>query len=113
MAPSKVRRKTLSNLGKAVKAMMTAEFDLALQGRTDEELTEAARTLLGLQRARLRLGTAALADIRDALRLNEKQLLAGIASLERSLENLNRLRRFLDSAAALLNTVGRVVPLVV
>ncbi len=113
MAPSKVRRKTLSNLGKAVKAMMTPEFDIALEGRTDAELTEAARTLLGLQRARLRLGTAELADIRDALRDNEKQLLAGIASLERSLENLNRLRRVLDTAAALLATVGRVVPLVV
>ncbi len=92
---------------------MTSEFDIALEGRTDEEVTEAARTLLGLQRARLRLGTAELADIRDALRLNEKQLLAGIASLERSLKSLNRLRRVLDTAAAVLDTVGRVVPLVV
>ena len=87
MAPSKLRTKTLSALRKAFSAMMTPEWDLALEGRTEEEVTEAARTLLAVQRARLRLGNETLADIRDALKANEPELRAGIDALDGALAN--------------------------
>ena len=113
MAPSKVRRQTLSQLGRTFRAMMTPQWDLALEGRSDEEVTEAARSLLAVQRARLRLANAELADIRDGLQANEAALLKGAAELDGALADLRDVRRVLEATAAVLRAVGRVVDVVV
>jgi hypothetical protein len=113
MAPWTLRRKTLSELRKVFAAMMSPEWDLALEGRSDEELTEAARALLAVQRARLRLGNAELADIRDRLKADEKALLAGIEFLDDALEDLQDVQRVLGATGALLQAVGRIVDIVV
>jgi hypothetical protein len=113
MAPSALRKKTLSGLRQAFTAMMTPEWDLALEDRTDEELTEAARALLAVQRARLRLGNAKLADIRDQLRADEDALAEGIEALDEALLDLGDVERLLAATAALLATVGRIVDIVV
>ena len=113
MAPSALRKKTLSGLRKAFTAMMTAEWDLALVDRTDEELTEAARALLAVQRARLRLGNAKLSEIRNQLKKGEAALTAGIDALDEALEDLQDVQRVLEATASLLAAVGRVVDIVV
>ncbi len=113
MAPSTLRKKTLSELRKTFVAMMTPEWDLALDGKSDEEVTEAARTLLAVQRARLRLGNAGLAEIRDGLVENETALRAGIEFVDEALENLQDVERVLEATAALLAAVGRIVDIVV
>jgi hypothetical protein len=113
MAPSALRKKTLSGLRKAFTAMMTPEWDLALEGSSDEELTEAARSLLAVQRARLRLGNARLADIRDRLKADETALRAGIEFLDEALEDLQDVERVLEATASLLAAVGRIVDIVV
>jgi hypothetical protein len=113
MAPSTLRKKTVSELRKAFAAMMTPQWDLALEGRSDEEVTEAARALLAVQRARLRLGNARLADIRDGLVANETALKAGIEFLDEALGDLRDVQRVLEATAALLSAVGRIVDIVV
>jgi hypothetical protein len=113
MAPSTLRRKTLSELRRAVAAMMTPEWDLALEGRSEQEVTEAAKALLAVQRARLRLGNARLADIRDGLIANETAMLAGIEFLDEALGDLQDVGRVLEATAALLSAVGRIVDIVV
>lgn len=111
MAPSEIRRQTVSELRKVVLAMMSSEWDLALDGRSEEEVSEAARTLLRAQRARLRLGSAELTKIRDALTANQEALDRGRAALERALEDLGAIRTVLDAVAGFLGVVGRIVPL--
>jgi hypothetical protein len=113
MAPSALRKKTLAELRKALTAMMSPEWDLALDGKTDEELNEAARALLAVQRARLRLGNAKLAEIRDSLRDDEKALQTGIEFLDEALEDLGDVERVLEATALLLAVVGRIVDIVV
>ena len=113
MSPSALRDKTLSELRKAFAAMMTPEWDLALEGKSDDELTEAARALLAVQRARLRLGNARLADIRDRLQEDETALQAGIEYLDEALEDLQDVGRVLEATALLLGVVGRIVDIVV
>ena len=54
MGPLEIRRQTVSELRKIILAMMSSEWDLALEGRSEEEVSEAARSLLRAQRARLR-----------------------------------------------------------
>ncbi len=112
-APYEIRRKTLSELRKAFAAMMTPQWDLALQGKPAAEVTRAARTLLASQRARLRLGTAELTAIRDQLRLNEPELVKAIAALDRARKKLRNVKTVLVAAAGLLRTVGRIVDIVV
>jgi hypothetical protein len=113
MGPSELRKKTLAEMGKAFTAMMTPEWDLALEGKTDEELTEAARALLAVQRARLRLGNAELADIRDRLEADETALCTGIDFLDEALEDLQNVQRVLEATTLLLAVVGRIVDIVV
>ncbi len=50
MAPSELRRQTLSQLRKTFLAMMSPRWDRALEGKSEAQLTEAARTLLAVQR---------------------------------------------------------------
>lgn len=51
MGPLEIRRQTVSELRKIILAMMSSEWDLALEGRSEEEVSEAARSLLRAQGA--------------------------------------------------------------
>ena len=72
--------------------------------RGDEELTEAARALLAVQRARLRLGNAKLAEIRDQLQEDEAALAEGIESLDEALEALRDVERVLAATQPIAGT---------
>ena len=69
--------------------------------------------MLAVQRARLRLGNATLADIRDRLKANEAELISGTRALDKALKNLNRVRHVLETTTAFLKTIGRIVDIVV
>ena len=113
MAPSVLRRRLLSEMRKTVLAMMSPEWDLALEGKTKGEVTKAARTLLAMQRARLRLGNELLAEIRDQLKAKEKDLVSGMKSLERSRKKLANVKTFLAAATEVVKIVARIVDLAV
>jgi len=113
MAPSNLRRGLLSEMRKTVLAMMSPQWDLALEGRSKAEVDKAARTLLAMQRARLRLGNAELAEIRDQLKAKEKDLVGGIKALQRSRKKLANVKTVLAAASQLAKIVGRIVGLAV
>ena len=113
MAPSELRRQTISQLRKTFLSMMSPRWDRALEGKSEARLTEAARALLAVQRARLRLGNARLAGIRDDLRANEADLVSGMTDLSRSLKKLGDVKVVLAATTSLLRTVGRIVDIVV
>jgi hypothetical protein len=111
VGPFEIRRQTVSELRKVILAMMSSEWDLALEGRSEAEVVEAARSLLRAQRARLRLGSAELREIRGQLKANEEALERGRMALESALDDLGAIRIVLDAVAGFLRIVGRVVPL--
>ncbi len=113
MAPSTLRRGLLSEMRKTVLAMMSPQWDLALEGRTKQEVFKAARTLLAMQRARLRLGNAELAEIRDQLKAKEKDLVSGMKALARSRKRLANVKTVLAAASEVAKIVGRIVGLAV
>lgn len=111
MGPFEIRRQTVSELRKIILAMMSSEWDLALEGRSEEEVSEAARSLLRAQRARLRLGSSDLKKIREDLKANEESLERSRVALEKATADLGAIRTVLDAVAGFLRIVGRVVPL--
>lgn len=109
--PWEIRREVRAALGKARNAMLSPEWDSALDGATDAQKLQAARTLLRVQSAYLRLGNAELEDIRDALVSHREGLLAGKKELEKTLRGLKQVRRVLESTAQFVALVARVVAL--
>lgn len=109
MTPGEIRGKTLSELRRARKNMLSAEWLTAVADFPEAERTAAATTLLDVCLAVRRLENARLADIRHGLVENEGALQRGIGRLERAGEKLHRARTYLKAAATLAATVGRVV----
>ncbi len=112
MVASEIRGKTLQQLDEAFLKMTSAEWDLALVGKSQEEVTEAAKALLLVQRARLRLGNAELSDIRKKLVENEKGLEEGRLQMMKVLETFEKIEVALDAITSFLGIVARVVSLI-
>ncbi len=103
------RNATLKQLRAARKQMMSLRWNLALEDQDKKTKNAAARTLLDIQHAILRLENQQLADIRDALVDNEKHLIEGRRRLAGALENLERVTDVLSAATKFLAVVGRIV----
>jgi hypothetical protein len=93
--------------------MMSPEWDVMMQGWTEDDVARSAKVLLAAQRLRLRLANAELAEIRDKLRANEPDLLAGQQRLQNATANLEDTETVLEAAAGFINIAGRLVSLVV
>ena len=100
-------------MGRTGRDGMAGEWEIARGGKPGAEVTRAGRTRLALQRARLRLGTAELAAIRDQLRANERELVKAMAALGRARKRLRDVKTVLVAAASLLRIVGRIIDIVV
>jgi len=111
MTPSEISSQTLEQLRETFLKMTSPEWDLALMGKPADVVNEAAQTLLLVQRARLRLENAQLADIRDKLVENEKELDEGRVQLNKSLERLDQIEDALNAITSVLDVVARIVPL--
>jgi len=112
MTPSQIKRQTISQLRKTFLMMMSPEWDVALEGQPQSVVADAAKNMLAVQRARLRMENAELADILERLKENEKALLEGKQTLEDSLKNLEDVRNILQVTSAFLDIVGRIVAIV-
>ena len=111
LAPGQIRTETIRALNQLFQKMMSAEWDLALDGATGAQKANAIRLLGKVQRARMKLRTAQLAGIRDKLKQNEAGLRTGKAALERAARNLRNVEAVLNAGAGLLAIVARVVAL--
>ena len=109
MMSGEIRGKTLSELRRARKNMMAAEWLAGLEGLSVAERTVAATTLLDVCMAIRRLENVGVVAIRRQLADNENELERGIRGLQRASERLHRVKTYLRAAAVLAATVGKVV----
>ena len=112
MTPSEIKKQTISQLQKTFLKMMSPEWDVALEGQPKNVVADAAKKMLAVQRARLRMENAELASILEKLKENEEALLKGKKALEDSLEDLEDVKNVLQMTAAFLEIVGRIVAIV-
>lgn len=109
MTTGEVRGKTLSELRRARKNMMSAEWLAAVEDLPEAERMAAATALLDVCLAIRGLENTRVADIRRELVDNEKELERGLRDLGRAGEKLHRFKTYLKAATALAATVGKVV----
>jgi hypothetical protein len=109
MAPYKLRDMTIKELRATFLAMLTPEWDLALEECTPKEKERAAKVLLAVHSSRIRMGNAELANIRDKLIENEAPLIQGKKELDKALKKLNQVKKVLETAAAFIKIVGRII----
>ncbi len=109
MTPGELRGKTLAELRRARKNMMSAEWLAGVEDLSEAERTSAATALLDVCLAIRRLENAGVAAIGRQLADNEMELERGIRGLERAGERLHRIKMVLKAATALAATVGKVV----
>jgi sugar-specific transcriptional regulator TrmB len=112
MTPSEIKKQTVSQLQKTFLKMMSPEWDIALEGKPKNVVADAAKKMLAVQRARLRMENAELASILEKLKQNEEALLRGKQALEDSLKDLEDVKNVLQMTSAFLEIVGRIVAIV-
>jgi len=112
MIAPEIRDQTLEQLDETFLKMTSPEWDLALIGKPQDVLTQAAEARELVQLARLRLGNAALSDIRDKLIKNEDGLEEGRNELSQVLDMFDEIESALGAINSFLNVVARVVSLV-
>ena len=109
MTPGEVRGKTLAELRRARKNMMSAEWLTEVEDLSEAERTSAATALLDVCLAIRRLENAGVAEIRRQFADHEQELERGIRGLERAGERLHRMTTYVKAATALAATVGKMV----
>ena len=109
MTPGELRGKTLAELRRVRKNMMSAEWLAGVEDLAEAGRTSAATALLDVCLAIRRLENAGVAEIRRQLADHEQELERGIRGLERAGERLHRIKTYLKAATALAATVGKVV----
>jgi hypothetical protein len=109
--PSKVRTETLKQVRATFLKMASPRWDVALRRKPQKVKTQAALAFARVQRARLRLGNAQLADIRDKLVQNEADLEKGRQRVAKALQDLNRVKRVLGTVSSFLDIVARIISL--
>ena len=109
MTPGEIRGKTLSELRRARKDMMSAEWLSGVSDLPEAERTAAAMALLEVCLTIRRLENARVAAIRGELLENAKALGRGLRALERARERLQRIETYLKAVTTLLSTVAKVV----
>lgn len=109
MTPGEIRGKTLSELRRARRDMMSAEWLTGVKGLPEADRTAAAMALLDVCLAIRRLENTRVADIRRELVENENELERGLRDLGQAGEKLHRIKTYLKAATALVATVSKVV----
>lgn len=109
MTPGEIHGKTLSELRRARRDMMSAEWLTGVKDLPEEDRTAAAMALLDVCLAIRRLENTRVADIRRELVDNEIELERGLRDLGRAGEKLHRIKTYLKAATALAATAGKVV----
>ncbi len=111
MTANELKNATLKQLREAREAMLELEYLIALESLPKKEQREAALLLSNIQYAYLKLRKAKIAEIREKLDANSKDLQKGIAALSKTLQNLSKAKAIIGAAAKLLSIVGRIVSL--
>ena len=108
--PGSIRNYTVKSLQKAVVAMSSPEWEMALLDASEEEQHLAALERQRTNTARLELETAQLEAIRDKLLANEADLKQGRRDVADALADLQKVEAVLSAVTSFIDTVAKVVP---
>ena len=111
MPPGKLRKDTLSELRKARNDMTSIEWLTKVEQLSEAEQTAAAKAKLNVSLAIRKLENAQLAEIRQQLVVNEKELQQGITKLNTAAKELNNIKPYMNAVTSLLQVVGTIVKL--
>lgn len=109
MTPNELKSATLKQLRETREAMLNLEYLLALEGLSPEQKSESAVALSDIQLAYLTLRNTKIADIRNRLEDNNKDLRNGIKTLKRALKDLSDTQAIIGAAAAFLSVVAKII----
>jgi hypothetical protein len=107
-APDELKLMTLRELRATRKFMLSGPWEVFLQKQTPEKQAEAARKANDIELAILALQQAALADIRNKLVANEKDLVKGTQALAEARANLATLQTVLEAVGTVLSIVAKI-----
>jgi len=113
MSPSDLKSMTLSQLRETRSALSKYEYLLEVEKLSPEKRAEAALVSDSVQMAFLKMRNAELAEIRDKLIQNEKELESGTKSVKIALEDLKKVENILSVVGSFVGIVGKIIPLVV
>jgi hypothetical protein len=113
MTPAEIRDQILRQLRAARNEMTLPERVLALEDADAATKKQAAQDLLNTHHKIQELENAELAEIRDKLVQNEKELASAGAKLESTLDGVKTLKAYLTALAKFLEIVARVAPLLI
>src|SRR5450759_5237611 len=102
MSPSDLYASTLTALTNARMAMLTPEWQTALDAGTPAQRIAASRELIQIQQAILILSNAQLSDIADALQANAAALTAATTALTAALNKINQVVALVNAASSVL-----------
>jgi hypothetical protein len=111
--PGELRLTTLRELRATRKLMLSGPWKVFIEAQPPARQREASAKASEIELAIQALQQAALADIRDKLAANEKELLNGTAALAKARANLAKLQTVLEVVGSLLTIVGRIAKFVV
>ena len=103
---------TLSTLIAARAALLTPEWQEALDNQTAQVRLLASESLLDIQRAIASLSNAVLAHIAEQMNAQEEALQSATANLEEALEKLDNVQGILVNVASFVNVIAKIVPLI-
>lgn len=109
MTPGEMHTRTLSELRRARKDMMSAEWLAGVSDLPAAERTAAATALLDVCLAVRRLEEVRVTAIRKELVDNGKELDRGRRALERARDSLDQAQAYLEAVTTLVATVAKVV----
>lgn len=107
--PAELRDAALKELRATRKAMLSTEWELALEGQSADAQKAAGVAQLNVGKAIRALENTALFEFRDKLAENENALTAGIADLKAARETLTKVKKALQAIDKVLGVLLRVV----
>lgn len=112
MNVSDLYAQTLSSLTAARLAMLSPEWQDALDLETPNVRLQASLKLLQVQQAIGALSNAALADIASEMTTEEEALQNATSGLNAALQSIDRVQTVISTVTGVLNTVAKIVTLI-
>ena len=111
MNPSDIYSTTLSALTDVRSAMLSPEWQAALDAATADQRLAASHELIQVQQAILALSNASLSDIAAAMQANEQGLTQATSALTKALGDITKVQNIIQGVTSVVSVVAKILPL--
>lgn len=112
MTVSDLYSQTLSSLTATRLAMLSPDWQTALDLQTPDVRLQSSLKLLQVQQAIAALSNASLSDIAQEMNTEEEDIRSATSDLAQALKDLTKVQNVIGTITSLLTTVAKIVPLV-